>query len=150
MCQEIEHIINLRNLASRNSNGSRRYGNNNSTLNITNVLPYSVNDNISITSNTKGGISSIREENERQNLDDAPGVAKVATPPRFKIDKKKLEQLLSVRFPVRKIAKDDLLGRKLHHNTVHNFKARNNMQPVRKEFSTLSDNQLKLEITKIN
>ena len=62
----------------------------------------------------------------------------------------KLEQLLSVGSPVRKIAKDSLLVRKLHHNTVHNFMARNYMQPVRQKFSTLSDDQLKLEITKSN
>ena len=90
LCQEIEHIINLRNLAGRNSNGSRRYENYNSTLIITNILPYSVN-NINITSNTKSAISPIREENNRQNRDDTPSVAKVATPPRLKIDKKKLE-----------------------------------------------------------
>ena len=62
----------------------------------------------------------------------------------------KLEQLLSVGSPVRKIAKDSLLVRKLHQNTVHNFMARNYMQPVRQKFSTLSDDQLKLEITKSN
>ena len=73
-------------------------------------------------------ISPIKEENERQNLDDAFSVAQVASGFRFKIDRKKLEHLLSVGFAVRKIAKDGLLGRKLHHNTVHNFMARNHMQ----------------------
>ena len=148
LCQEIEHIINLRNVAGRNSNGSRNNDNNNSTLSTTNVLPNSVTDNISITSTTTSGISPIREENERQNLDDATSVVQVARAPRSKIDKKKLEQFLSVGFPVRKIANDGLLGRKLHHNTVHNFMVKN--QPVRQKFSTLSDDQLKLEITKIN
>ena len=150
LCQKIEHIINLRNVAGRNSNDSRDNENNNGTYNTTNVLPNSVTDNISITSTTTSGISPIREENERQNLGDAPSVAQVAKALRFKIDRKKLEQLLSVGFPVRKIAQDDLLWRKLHHNTVHNFMARNHMQPVRQKFSTLSDDQLKLEITKIN
>lgn len=42
---------------------------------------------------------------------------------KFKVDRKKLEQLTSVGFPVRKIAKDGLLRRKLHHNTVHKFMA---------------------------
>ena len=130
LCQEVEHIINLRNVAGRNSNDSRNNENNNSTHNTTNVLPNPVTDNISITSTTTRDISPIREENERQNLDDAPSVAQVAKALRFKIDRKKLEQLLSVGFPVRKIVKDGLLGRKLHHDTVHNFMARNHMQPV--------------------
>ena len=150
LCQEVEHIINLRNVAGRNSNDSRNNENNNSTHNTTNVLPNPVTDNISITSTTTRDISPIREENERQNLDDAPSVAQADKTPRFKIDRKKLEQLLSVGFSVKKIAQDDLLWRKLHHNTVHNFMARNHMQPVRQKFSTLSDDQLKLEITKIN
>ena len=51
---------------------------------------------------------------------------------------------------MRKIAKDGVLGRKLHHNTVHKFMARNLMQTVRQKLSTLSDDQLKLEILKIN
>ena len=125
LCQEIEHIIALRNVAGRNSDDSRNNGNNNSTLNTTNVLPNSVTDNIIITSTTTSGISPIREENERQNVNDAPSVAEVAKAPRFKIYRKKLEQLLSVGFPVRKIAKGGLLGRKLHHSTVHHFMASN-------------------------
>ena len=49
-----------------------------------------------------------------------------------------------------KIAKDGVLGRKLYHNIVHNFMTRDLMQPVRQKLSTLSDDQLKLEILKIN
>ena len=150
LCQEIEHIIDLRNLAGRNSNDSRKNENSNSTHNTTNVLPNLVTNNISITSTTTSGISPIREENERQNLDDAPSVAQVAKAPIIKIDRKKLEQLLSVGLSVRNIAKDGLLGRTLHHNTVHKFMARNHMKPVRQKFSILSDDQLKLEITKIS
>ena len=146
LCQETGNTINLRNVSGRNSNGSRNNENNNSTINTTNVLPNSATDNINITSNTIRGITTIREENEWQNLDH---VAQVVKAPRFKIDRKKLEQLLSVGFHVRKIANDGLLGRKLHHNTVHNFMAMNHMQPVRQKFSALSDDQLKLEITKI-
>ena len=110
---EIEPTINLRNVADRNSSGSRNNKNNNNTLNTTNLLPpNTVTDNISITSTAKSGISPIREENERQNLDEAPCVAQVAKAPRFKIDRKKLEQLLSVGFLVRKIAGMSYLGEK--------------------------------------
>ena len=59
--------------------------------------------NISITSTTPSGISPIREENKGQNIDDAPSVAHVSKAPRFKIDRTKLEQLLSVGFPVGKL-----------------------------------------------
>ena len=123
--QKIEHIITLRNSADRNSDISRNNRNNKSTLNTTNVLPNLIIDNISITSTTTSGISPIREENERQNLNDAPSVAEVAKAPRFKIYRKKLEQLLSIGFPVRKIAKGGLLGRKLHRSIVHHFMASN-------------------------
>ena len=61
LCPGIEQ----RNVAGRNSDGSRSNENNNSTLNTTNVLPNSVTDNISITITTTSGISPIREENER-------------------------------------------------------------------------------------
>ena len=149
LCQEIEHVINLGNVTGRNSNGSRN-NENNSTLNTTKVLPNLVTDNISTTSTTTSCISPIREENERQNLADANSAVQVAKAPIFKIDCKKLEYLLSVEFPLRKIGNDGLLGRKLRHSAVHTFMARNHMQSVQQKFSTLSDGQLKLEIAKIN
>ena len=86
LCQGIEHIINLRNVVDRNSNGSRNNENNNSTLSTTNLLsPNSVSDNMSIISTTTSGISSSREENERQNLDDTPSLAQMAKVPDSKL-----------------------------------------------------------------
>ena len=86
LCQGIEHIINLRNVVDRNSNGSRNNENNNSTLSTTNLLsPNSVSDNMSITSTTTSGISPSREENERQNLDDVPSLVQVAKVPDSKL-----------------------------------------------------------------
>ena len=51
---------------------------------------------------------------------------------------------------MRKIAKDGLPGKKVHHSTVHNFIAKNHMQPVQWKFSTLLNDKMKLEIMKIN
>ena len=59
----------------------------------------------------------------KDNAHSAAQVVKWSRQTKFKVDRKKLEQLTSVGFPVRKIAKDGLLRRKLHHNTVHKFMA---------------------------
>ena len=140
LCKEIENVINLRNVADRNSNGSRNNEGNKNTPNTGNVLPPNlVTNNISITSATTSGITPIRAENKRQNLNDALSEAQVVKAPRLKIDWKKLEHLISVGFPVRKIAKVGLFGKKLHHNTVHNSMARNYMQHLRQKFLILSD-----------
>ena len=70
------------------------------------VLPNSVTYKISIASTTTSSASCIRERIEVQNLDDAPSVDQGATGFRLKIDRKKLEQLLSVGYLVRKTAKE--------------------------------------------
>ena len=70
------------------------------------VLSNSVTYKISIASTTTSSTSCIRERHEGQNLDNAPSVDQGATGFRLKIDRKKLEQLLSVGYLVRKTAKE--------------------------------------------
>ena len=53
---------------------------------------------------------------------------------RFSIDKGKLNHLLSCRFTVRAIAREGLLGERLHYNTVHNIMTRNGMASVRERY----------------
>ena len=87
-----------------------------SQLILLKVLSNSVTDNISIASTTTSSTSCIRERIEGQNLDDALSVDQGAKRLRLKIDRKKLEQLLSVGFLVRKTAEYGLPGPKLHHS----------------------------------
>ena len=70
------------------------------------VLSNSVTYKISIASTTTSSTSCIRERIEGQNLDDALSVDQGATGFRLKIDRNKLEQLLSVGYLVRKTAKE--------------------------------------------
>ena len=69
------------------------------------------------------------------------------TEKRFIIDKNKLEHLLSLGFTVRKIARDGLLGKQLHHNTLHNFMERNQMKSIRNRYTSLSDDELHHKIS---
>ena len=61
---------------------------------------------------------------------------------RFNIDKGKLNHLLSCEFTVRTIAREGLLGERLHHNTMHNFMTRNDMVSVGERYTDLSDKSL--------
>lgn len=69
---------------------------------------------------------------------------------RFVIDKVKLQRLIDIGFSVRQISRDALLGRKVHHNTIHNFILKNDMCPMRKRYTTLQDDALKEKIREIN
>ena len=88
-----------------------------SQLILLKVLSNSVTDNISIASTTTSSTSCIREWIEGQNLHDTPSVDQVAKGLRLKINRKKLEQLLSIGFPVRKTAKDGLPGTKIRDSS---------------------------------
>ena len=72
------------------------------------------------------------------------------TEKRFKIDKNKLEHLLCLGFTVRKIARDGLLGKQLHHNTLHIFMERNQMKSIRNRYASLSDDELRHKISEIS
>ena len=61
---------------------------------------------------------------------------------RFNIDKGKLNHLLSCEFTVRAIAREGLLGERLHYNTMHNFMTRNDMASVGERYTDLSDKSL--------
>ena len=61
---------------------------------------------------------------------------------RFNIDKGKLNHLLSCGFTVRTIAREGLLGERLHYNTMHNFMTRNDMASVGERYTDLSDKSL--------
>ena len=69
---------------------------------------------------------------------------------RFRIDQNKLEQLLSLGFTVRRVARDGLLGRVLHHNTIHNFIIRNGLTTIRNRYCQYSDNELRQTIGRIH
>lgn len=47
--------------------------------------------------------------------------------------------MLSLSFTDRKTARDGLLGKQLHHNTLHNFMERNQMTTIRNGYTFLSD-----------
>ena len=64
----------------------------------------------------------------------------------FSIDKSKLNHLLSCGFTVKTIAREGLLGERIHYNTVHNMMTRNGMASVRKRYTDLSD-EILLELT---
>ena len=55
------------------------------------------------------------------------------------ISKEKLEKLLAIGFTVRQIARDGLLGGKLHFNTIHRFIKKNHLKSPRQLYSTLPD-----------
>lgn len=50
---------------------------------------------------------------------------------RFIIDKRGLEHMQSLCFTLTIIVCDGLLGRQLHHNTLHNFVTRNQITIIR-------------------
>ena len=92
-----------------------------------------VDDN---TSHTHDSINGVDQENSHIK--------------RLKIDKEKLESLLSLGFSVRKIAKDGLLGKAVHYNTIHSFMKDNEMISMRQRYSVMTDAVLKNVITDIN
>ena len=47
--------------------------------------------------------------------------------------------MLSLGFTDRKTARDGLLGKQLHHNTLHNFMERNQMTTIRNRYTFISD-----------
>jgi hypothetical protein len=83
------------------------------------------------------------------NNEEQPNAVRVRQT-RLKIDKSKLESLLSLGFSVRKIARDGLLGKALHYNTIHSFMKNNNMLSIKERYTIMSDNELKEIITNIN
>lgn len=58
------------------------------------------------------------------------------------IDKGTLVHLLSLGFSVCHIARNGLLGGKLHPNTVYNFMKRNNIRPQSQRFTEISDEEI--------
>ena len=61
---------------------------------------------------------------------------------RLDISKQHLEYLLSLGFTVSAIANNELLGGKLHRNTISKFMAAEGMTMPRQRFSQLSDAEL--------
>ena len=61
---------------------------------------------------------------------------------KYDINKDKLQYLLSIGVPVRKIAREGLLGGKIHHKTIFKFVKENNISSVRASFTIISDFQL--------
>jgi len=68
----------------------------------------------------------------------------------YDIDKDYLEHLLSIGCHVTSIARDGMLGSKLHPNTIYKFMKRNGIKSVRDRFTTLSDEELTLLVKDIN
>ena len=104
---------------------------------------------VSTSSSTQEDTSSANQQNEeavlhREVVDDTQKNK------RLKIDKAKLESLLSLGFSVRCIGREGLLGKVVHHNTIHDFIKKNNMPSMRKRYSTKTDEELKKLIRQIN
>ena len=68
----------------------------------------------------------------------------------FDIDKDYLEHLLRIGFSVASIAKNGMLGSKIHPNTLYKFMKRNGVKSIRDRFTNLSDEELSLHIKDIN
>ena len=69
---------------------------------------------------------------------------------RFSIDKEVLLTLLNQGFNVNYIGQSGLLGAKVHPNTVHNFMKRNGIPSVRRQFTEISDDELKNKVRDLN
>ncbi|XP_066932125.1 uncharacterized protein [Clytia hemisphaerica] len=69
---------------------------------------------------------------------------------RLIIDSERLKLLLSQRYTIVEIAKNGLLGKVVHPNTVHNACKRFGLDSGRKLYSRLTHDQLKEKITEIN
>ena len=67
----------------------------------------------------------------------------------YDIDLAKLEHYLSIGISVKRIAKEGLLGAKIHPNTIYNFMKRNNISSRNARFTMISDDSLKEKINQI-
>ena len=74
---------------------------------------------------------------------ETPDFGSANTNKHLKIDREKLEFLIKEGFSITCIAKNGLLGKKLHRNTVSNAIKRFNIKNGRKKYTTLDDEQLK-------
>ena len=70
--------------------------------------------------------------------------------PKKGIDKCKLKLLLGMRFTVSDIAKNSLLGYKVHRNTLTNFIKEEGLQLAREKFTTMSDEDLTVIIKELS
>ena len=61
---------------------------------------------------------------------------------KYDINIAQLEHLLSLGHSVREIAREGLLGAKIHHNTIHNFISHNGIETPRQRYTTSSDDEL--------
>ena len=101
-------------------------------------------------------LSSTQEEEEEEEGDSTIQQSDTHNRPieisnkRLKIDKSHLEHLLSLGFPVRRIAEDGLLGKVVHHNTIHEFMKKQNMPSIRERYSTQTDEEISELIRGIN
>ena len=66
------------------------------------------------------------------------------------IDKELLLHLISLGFLIQKIAREGLLGRKLHHNTIFRYMERNNILKKRSRYSKINNDALKEKIQEIS
>ena len=71
-------------------------------------------------------------------------------PPRLNIDKGRLEKLLALGVSVREISRKNLLGGKVHRNTLSNFMTFHGMVKPRERFSKIDDEELKDKIKELN
>ena len=62
-----------------------------------------------------------------------------STEKRFIMEKQRLEHVLSFSFTLAIIVRVGLREKQLHHNTLHNFVARNQLTIVRNRYTSLSD-----------
>ena len=67
-------------------------------------------------------------------------------PSRYGINKERLEHFLNIGCNVTQIAKDGLLGKKIHPNTVFNFMKANDIPMIRRRYTQLSDEELEIKI----
>ena len=98
---------------------------------------------INNTSHSSRSSADIRPRIPRQNE------GKVG-PPKVKIDRAKLERLLDLGFTVRQIAKEGLLSGKVHYNTIHTFMKKNGIPSKRQRYSTISDVNLDLIVSRLS
>ena len=94
--------------------------------------------------------TSLTQEDEQNEEPVLPREVVETNNKRLKINKSKLESLLSLGFPVRRIAEEGLLGKVVHYNTIHEFMKKNNMPSMRERYTTKTDEELKELIRQIN
>ena len=58
--------------------------------------------------------------------------------------------MLSIGCTVKEIADRDLLGKKIHPNTIHNFIKKNGMKTIKQRFSQEPDSVIKEKIIELN